>query len=107
MSALYRLLPDIKVCCQNYWKSVKLSKRILSKSNISEVGFGDDGRPQAIVNINNFQVVGLLDSGANISCLGKGATDLLSKIGLKMKKINSVVKRQMERTNQLSVMLMQ
>lgn len=71
---------------------MKLSKRILSKSNISAIGFGADGRPQATVNINNFQVEGLLDSGANISCLGKGAADLLLKLGLKMKKINSAVK---------------
>lgn len=71
---------------------MRLSKQILSRSKIAEIDFGSDGRPQATVEINKCRFVGLLDSGANISCFGKGAEESVKRLGLKWKHINSVVK---------------
>lgn len=92
MSFLCKLLPEIRKSGRNYWKAVRLSKQILSKSKVAEIGLGHDGRPQASVKVNGVQVLGLLDSGANISCFGKGAEELLATIGLKWKRISSAVK---------------
>lgn len=92
MSSLFRLLPKIKKSCRNYWKAVRLSKQILAESKVAEIGIGKDGRPQASVSINHNQVIGLLDSGANISCFGKGAEETVNKLGLKWKRIHSAVK---------------
>lgn len=92
VSALYHVLPNVKLRGKHYWKSVRLSKQILAKSSISEISIGVDGRPQAVVAINNTRLVGLLDSGANISCFGKDADKLVSSLGLKRKRISSAVK---------------
>lgn len=92
MSALYHILPKVKFSGKDYWRSVRLSKQILSRSNVSEVSIGKDGRPQATLEINNHQLVGLLDSGASISCFGADAEKLVDKLGLKKKRLCSAVK---------------
>lgn len=87
VSALYRLLPNIKYSVKDYWGSVRLSKRILARSKVSEISMGEDGRPQAIIEINATRLVGLLDSGANISCFGSEAERVVGKLGLKIKRL--------------------
>lgn len=82
----------ISLSSRNYWKSVRLSKQILARSSISEISVGIDGRPQATIEINNFRLVGLLDSGANISCFGSNAVDEVARLGLKWKRLKSAVK---------------
>lgn len=63
---------------------MRLSKRILARSVISEVDLTNDARPHAEVVINGIRIVGLLDSGASISCFGKDAVGLAEKLGLKI-----------------------
>lgn len=75
-----------------YWKSVRLSKRLLAKSNISEITCSSDQRPYALVTVAEVQLNGLLDSGANISCLGKGAFDTAKQMNLRVKPVLSSVK---------------
>lgn len=42
--------------------------------------------------IDGKPIEGLLDSGASITCLGKGGTDFIKLIGAKIKNIQSEVK---------------
>lgn len=81
-----------KKSCKNYWKIVKLSKKILSSSVISEISEKEDIRPHANITINGVTIRGLLDSGASISCFGLGAIALAQKLKLKIKWIKSEVK---------------
>lgn len=52
----------------------------------------DDPRPYANVTIFGEPVLGLLDSGASISCLGLGGQEFLQKHGLNSSKLSSKVK---------------
>lgn len=71
---------------------MKLSKRLLAISEIAEMSIPmNDSRPHATVQIGDEVVVGLLDSGASISCLGKGSENFVRQLGLKVKLIESVV----------------
>lgn len=77
----------------NYWKSVKLSKKSLAKSCISEITTTAlDPRPHAIVQIGDIKLNGLLDSGASVSCLGKNAIETVRNLGIRIKEINSNIK---------------
>lgn len=89
---MYCLLPIKKNSPTNYWKSVKISKRLLKNSEIAEVPTDySDPRPHATVEICEESLVGLLDSGASISCLGRGADNFVQKYNLKVKSIKTVV----------------
>lgn len=68
-----------------YWRSVRLSKKCIESANISEKLNENDPRPHAKLLINKTEVVGLLDSGASISCFGKNAADTLAKCGIVFK----------------------
>lgn len=50
-----------------------------------------DGRPHAQVTIGGQTIEGLLDSGANISCFGDDAEEVVRQLGLKIHNIESVV----------------
>lgn len=69
-----------------------MSKRCLVQSKISEVEGGADIRPYAEVSVNGVKIKGLLDSGASVTCIGKDAIKLARQIGVKIKRIDSVVK---------------
>lgn len=68
-----------------YWKSVRLSKKIVRAASISEVSGSDDLRPHAEVSINGHKLTGLMDTGASISCLGKEALQTLHQCKMKWK----------------------
>lgn len=68
-----------------YWRSIKISKRLVKSAKISEIFSGEDRRPHANIQINNETVTGLLDSGATISCLGKDAFSTIHRCNLKWK----------------------
>lgn len=68
-----------------YWRAVKLSKRVVKGAKIAEVASEADLRPHVNVIINGQQVNGLLDSGASISCLGKDAYTTIDRCGLTLK----------------------
>lgn len=68
---------------------VKRKKICASVLSISK---NNDPRPFLVVEIAGVEVEGLLDSGASISCLGNGALDWLSKIGLHWTRFRSSVK---------------
>lgn len=74
-----------------HWRVVRTSKAQLKHAQISELIDDLDVRPHAIVKIKNVEVRGLLDSGASISCLGKGAIQTLHKFDLKWKEHSSCV----------------
>lgn len=71
---------------------MKLSKRLLASTEIAEVSVHfNDPRPHATVELCNESVVGLLDSGASISCIGRGGEEFVRNYSLKLKPIESVV----------------
>lgn len=70
---------------KQYWRSIRISQRLIRKAKINEIMNDEDLRPHANVTINGSEVYGLLDSGAGISCLGKNAYQTLLKCNLKWK----------------------
>lgn len=52
----------------------------------------EDGRPYVRVFLANEPLLGLLDSGASVSCLGQGALDFLKKVNLKTTPLSASVK---------------
>lgn len=91
MSSLCSLLPHFKRSPREYWKSVRLSKQLLAKLEIAALSSSNDIRPHATVTVNDRNIVGLLDSGASVSCFGKNALELVSELGLKLRPITSSV----------------
>lgn len=100
-----------KIIVQN---EVKVSKKLLALRDkfrnkkkefkiISSTVFekNQDLRPFGKVFINGISIVGLMDSGANISCLGKNGLEFLEKLNLKDQfiKIDSKVRTAGGRTN--------
>lgn len=51
----------------------------------------NDARPHATVSLHGVHLLGLLDSGASISCLGQNSLHRVEQLGLKMKKIYQTV----------------
>lgn len=90
--SLSDVLSKFKCSASNYWKSVRLSKKLLSKCEICEISGNNDPRPHAVITIGRTEVRGLLDSGASISCLGKNANVLLNKLNLRVKGVKSSVR---------------
>lgn len=72
--------------CQSYWKKIRLNKRLLKNTVIAELApsFSSDPRPHATIQINGIHILGLLDSGASVSCLGKNASNRIEQLGLKL-----------------------
>lgn len=92
MSTLCNLLPQFKSSPKEYWKSVRLSKKLLSHFEVCELSAPIDSRPHASVIIGNRTIIGLLDSGASVSCFGRNALELAAVLGLKVKEIVSSVR---------------
>lgn len=70
---------------KEYWNSIKASKKLTRCARIAEVQTCVDQRPRVTLNINGVDLIGLLDSGASISCLGRDAFENLKKCKLKWK----------------------
>lgn len=93
VSSKYAQINELAMLIQNhrktpvqYWRSVRLSQRMIRRAKVAEmVGF-QDLRPHITVQINGTDFTGLLDSGAGISCLGKDAYETLSKCNINWKK---------------------
>lgn len=87
------LLASVK--CKNKAKRAVTyfkSKRRFFKNCISSlIKCSNDGdpRPYATITINSKTITGLLDSGATVSVLGRGAIALLEELGVKYKKVQS------------------
>lgn len=92
ISALQALLPTYKTSPSSYWKSVRLSKRVLLNSQVSEIVGIVDPRPHATVQIGDQYVKGLLDSGASVSCLGLNGIEFARSLDVKVKSVNSAIK---------------
>lgn len=92
MFSLCKLLPQYKSSPKDYWKSVRLSRKLLSHFEVCELSAPGDSRPHASVIIGNRSITGLLDSGASVSCFGKKALELAATLGLKIKEIVSSVR---------------
>lgn len=71
---------------------MRLSKRLLAHSSISEISCCLDPRPHAQVCVADTTISGLLDSGASVSCLGKGAVQTAAMMNLRIKPVVSSVK---------------
>lgn len=69
-----------------------MRKTIAKKIAAATLDSISDTRKFASVKIFDIQVDGLLDSGATVSCLGKGALEFLSKHGLEFSKFSSDIK---------------
>lgn len=72
---------------------MRLGKRLLARAIISEVtdDLPFDSRPHATVSVNGINIVGLLDSGASISCLGRNSQQRLEQMGHKLKSVRHAV----------------
>ena len=55
-------------------------KRKIAKAMLSSVISADDPRPYAKIHIGGVELMGLLDSGASISCLGSNSLEFVSKL---------------------------
>lgn len=78
----------VKRARERYNKRRKLRKEIASTTLYE----GEDSRFYTKIHINGEEIEGLLDSGATVSCLGKGCLDLVGKIGLTPQDFFSFVK---------------
>lgn len=85
LKELSHLLSFRRKSPKQYWRSIRISQRLIKKAKIDEVTNSEDLRPHANVSINGSVVYGQLDSGAGISCLGKNVYHTLSKCNLKWK----------------------
>lgn len=63
---------------------------MLSRAVIADVSTGIpiDSRPFATVSINGSHLVGLLDSGATISCFGRNGKERVEQLGLQLKSVS-------------------
>lgn len=73
---------------ERYGRRREVRKNILS----SIIGSSDDPRPYAKVIIENREMLGLLDSGASISILGKNCEEVVKLLKVQVQKFNSGVK---------------
>lgn len=64
----------------------------MKNSTIAELCEDNDPRPHGTVTIAGRAIVGLLDSGASISCLGRDSVNFIAMLNLKMKPVQSVIK---------------
>lgn len=71
-----------------YFRERRKLHKMLVSSILME---GDDGRPYGTVKINNFNLCGILDSGASVSILGAGCEKFLEDTGLKLRGFPSSV----------------
>lgn len=85
LAELSHLMSHRRKSPKQYWRSVRISQRLIRKAKVEEFQIGEDPRPHAKVVINNIEITGLLDSGASISCLGKDAYSNLTKCNLRWK----------------------
>lgn len=85
MSSLTFLLAKRRKSPIEYWRAVKVSKKLIKQARIAEFLTNVDQRPHISLNINGVEITGLLDSGATISCFGKNAFDNVNKCELKWK----------------------
>lgn len=72
----------------------RFRRKKIIKRNISSTTFDlfEDTRKYATVSICNEQITGLLDCGANITCLGKNSLEFVNKINVKLLPFSSCVK---------------
>lgn len=63
---------------------------MLSRAVLADVstGISSDSRPYATVAIGGRHLVGLLDSGASISCFGRNGEERVKELGLQMKTVS-------------------
>ena len=72
-----------------YWANVRIKQKNLARSRIcSCVSEIDQHMVVTTIYINNEKIIGLLDSGASVSCLGHNAIEILNKLNLSYKPIN-------------------
>ena len=76
---------------REFWSQIHLLKQKIAKAMLSSVISNDDPRPYAKIHIGGLELLGLLDSGASISCLGLNSLVLLSKLGMRYKSIKDNV----------------
>lgn len=80
--------PSVRILkCRNRFKKRKEIRKIIESTILS----GPDCRPFAKVTVCSETLVGLLDSGANISVLGKNSLSFLQKLEISYKSLKSSV----------------
>lgn len=81
--------PTLKILkCRARYRKRKHFRKILESTLIH----GSDDRPFAKVKVLNESLIGLLDSGANVSVLGKFCLDFLQKLNIPFKTLKSSIK---------------
>lgn len=75
---------------RNYYKYHRYTK--ISKHLETITTRPNDRRPYATVKIKGQQLTGLLDTGASVSCFGRGGLQLLTKLGVTCTEISSSVR---------------
>lgn len=73
---------------RNFWKKVKAVKKLFAVSVINRPG---DVRPYAEVQLLNKNMIGLLDTGASVSCLGSQAARNILVSNEKVRRFNTSV----------------
>lgn len=65
---------------RNNAKQKKMNKRVIESSKLHDLG---DDRPFLKVKIGEHELLGLVDSGCNLICLGKNSLELLKTLDIK------------------------
>lgn len=81
--------PRPRLSSVQFWRRVHHYRRMLRSAVIADVSSGipNDSRPFARVAIGGQHVLGLLDSGATISCFGRNGIERVEQLGLTLKKV--------------------
>lgn len=67
---------------RNYWRNVHQQRKKLISSVFTNSSCKHDPRPYMEVEVAGNKMKGLLDSGASVSCLGKGSMSFLDSLGI-------------------------
>ena len=92
------IICDIESKSRNFKKIQRLrekaaiKKRMKNKIESSILAINDDNRPYAKVIIEGEEILGLLDSGASLSCLGRGALEFIKKHNIDMIKMTEDIR---------------
>lgn len=77
---------------RNKFKEKSSFHKAIESSILNDINVGSDNRTFLQVKIGHSFTIGLVDSGANITCLGKNSESFLEKCGLTYTPLNTSVK---------------
>lgn len=75
---------------QTHFRNNRISKQLKLAPNVIKIK--NDNRPYVMVKVGNKELTALLDSGANVSILGRDSEDIIEEFNLIISFDNSIIK---------------